>query len=127
MNKRALFLAKGCPEGFILPRAELLSLNLVDGTVAFKTLNFVYVYHFKTSQLTITNTKTFKKISINIDNATAEDRQNFERQLLESIGINVDLEHPMELVKSIKESGICPRQFKLLSDMEHIDFLDDEE
>lgn len=127
MDKRALFLSKGCPEGFILPRAELLSLNLIEGTIAFKTLNFVYVYSFKTSHLTLTNIKTLKKISINIDKATTEDRQEFETQLLDSIGIDVDLDHPLELVKNIKESGICPRQFSILSDMEQIDFLDDED
>lgn len=120
-------MSKDCPEGFFLPRTKLLSINLIDGTVGFKSTRYIYTYSFNTTVFSMVNIKTLNKMSLKLDSASIQDKKDFEKIVLEDLGMFPDEDHPDKLMKGIEELGLYPGHLVMFSDVEHTKELEDDE
>ena len=127
MINKTLFMSKECPEGFFLPRTELIAVNLLDGTIGFKSKRYLYSYSFNTTVFTMVNIKTLNKMSLKLDGASLEDKKEFERIVLEDLGIYPDKAKPDMVMKGIEELGIYPGHLIMFSDMEYVGESEDDE
>lgn len=122
MIKETLFVSKECPCGFFIPRAELLSINLVEGMISFKTEKYLYTYSLNDNKLTLVNLKTGKKVSRDFTDVSSEYKhgREFEQRVLSDLGVSTNLSDPHALVKNLKELDICLEHLVMYPDIEHI-------
>lgn len=122
-------MSKECPEGFLIPRAELLSINLVDGVISFKTQKYLYNYYFNKNKLCLINLKTGNKLSRDFIDASLEHEyeKDFEKKVFEDLGVSAEMSDPKELKKAIEEVGIHPKHSVIYTEMEQLEQSEDDE
>lgn len=120
MIKETLFLSRECPNGFFIPRAELLSINLIDGMITFKTEKYLYTYSLNKNKLCLVNLKTGNKLSRDFDDAALESEHGaeFERKVLGDLGVDPEGSAPEQLRKNIEDLNIYPEHLLMCSNME---------
>ena len=92
MKDNALFISNDCPEGFFIPKGDLLEVNLVNNSLTFKSERYLYKYYFNTTVLCLVNLKTLKKIIVQLNTLSLDDKKDFENLIKEDMRLTDDME-----------------------------------